>query len=384
MAGPPTGPIALVAVALVLAGLAFNIAAFPYHVYIADVYQGAAAPVAGWLSFVTKAAGFVALAKVLAAIGGPAAVKGVYVTLGWLGEPLWQNALWVLAVATMTVGNVLALWQRSVKRMLAYSSVAHSGYLLVGLLVVPEALRCWPAYLTLFPPQSLADVVVFYLAAYGIANLGAFLVLAVARVDDGHGGTREADSLADLGGLARRNMPLAIAMAIFGFSLMGLPPLVGFMAKVFVFVGAFQSGYVWLVVIAVVNAAVGVAYYLRMIAACWLDNATEGQARDRAGGPAGSLPAAPAGSLPAAPAGSPSEAHAAPRIVVAVLAVLTVLFGLVPSLLYRPMTRYRPASAEPPSQSPGMLFDDRRSATQPDAELKPWPPPDSQEDDAGP
>ncbi|MDD4891602.1 MAG: NADH-quinone oxidoreductase subunit N [Phycisphaerae bacterium] len=302
------GPIGLVAVSLVVAGLAFNIAAFPYHVYLADVYQGAAAPVSGWLAFVAKAAGFVALAKVLVAVAGPVRMFD----LGWVGEPVWQRFIAGLAVATMLASNVLALRQRSVKRMLAYSSVAHSGYILVALLVVPE------------PGETLPIVAMFYLVGYGLANLGAFLTLSAANPDD----SREADTFDDLRGLARRKMPLAVAMAIFGFSLMGLPITVGFMGKVFVFVGAYRAGFAWLVVVALINSAIGVAYYLRMVASCWLDVLD----------PASDDPS-PVGR------GSQGETAAPPRptpsLVIAVLAVLTVGFGLLPAGLFRPMASER-------------------------------------------
>jgi NADH-quinone oxidoreductase subunit N len=311
-AGGSGGSVVLmVAMGLIVAGLSFSIAAFPFHVYLADVYQGAAAPVAGWLAFVTKAAGFLALAKVLAAVAGPMTVSSP----GWHGDPHWPIVIWVLAAATMTAGNVLALWQRSIKRMLAYSSVAHSGYLLVGLLAAPTFATEAGAAST----QSLADSVIFYLVAYGLANLGAFLVLAAARVQNKNGGgRREADSYADLAGLARRNLPLAIAMAVFGFSLMGLPPTVGFMAKVFIFVGAYQSGYVVLVVFALVNAAIGVAYYLRMIAACWLGEKSAGE------------------TVSPVP---PRDPAAPPGVVIVILAVATIAFGLFPALLERPIAR---------------------------------------------
>ena len=231
-------------------------------------------------------------------------------------------------------GNVLALWQRSVKRMLAYSSVAHSGYLLVGLLAAPTFARTAAETDT----QTLADSVVFYLVAYGLANLGAFLVLAAARVqNDKSEGSREADSYADLAGLARRNLPLAIAMAIFGFSLMGLPPTVGFMAKVFIFVGAYESGYVVLVVLALVNAAVGVAYYLRMIAACWLGEEKRGQ-KPFSG-------ASEFGEECPKMASDPflrRDPAAPPGVVIAILAGAIIAFGLFPTLLDR-----RPAATRP-------------------------------------
>ena len=346
--------VVMIAMGLIVAGLSFSIAAFPFHVYLADVYQGAAAPVAGWLAFVTKAAGFLALAKVLAAVAGPMSP----ISPGWQSDPHWPIVIWVLAAATMTAGNVLALWQRSIKRMLAYSSVAHSGYLLVGLLAAPTFAKTAGEGDT----QTLADSVVFYLVAYGLANLGAFLVLSAARVRNeaggGGAGSREADSYGDLAGLAKRNLPLAIAMAIFGFSLMGLPPTVGFMAKVFIFVGAYQSGYVVLVVLALVNAAIGVAYYLRMIAACWLGESPAGETAPAAAGDCPHFrgrwrkwglspslePSQTRGTVPFVQTAeqrgqSLRDPAAPPGIVIAVLAVATIAFGLFPALLHRPIAR---------------------------------------------
>lgn len=304
-AGAGRSAVGLTAIGLVVVGLAFNIASFPYHVYIADVYQGAAAPVSGWLAFVTKAAGFVALAKILSAVAGAASPLDP----GWLSAPALRHGVAILAVATMLAGNALALWQRSVKRMLAYSSVAHSGYLLVGLLIPATA------------DEPLPPVVAFYLVGYGLANLGAFLV--VSRAGRGTGGRPgEADSFDDLRGLARRNLPAAVAIAIFGFSLMGLPPTVGFLGKVYIFVGAYRGGLGWLVVVALINSAIGAAYYLRMIAACWLDVLEDDTSASRA--------------VPG-PGTDGDNTPDAPAMVIVALSILTIAFGLFPAGLFRPM-----------------------------------------------
>ncbi|MCP4592926.1 MAG: NADH-quinone oxidoreductase subunit N [bacterium] len=249
--GTVTG-FALVGVLLVLAGLFFKVAAAPFHVYAPDVYEGAASPVSALLSFVPKLAGFVGLIHLLGALDWqlPRAVM-------WL--------LWCVAVLSMTMGNVVALLQTNVKRILAYSSVAHTGYMLIGLLVGPLA-----------GDGPLGDGVaalLFYIAVYGVMNLGAFAVLAGLRTRDGM-----AESLSDLHGLSRRYPADAVVMAICAFSLMGFPPTAGFLGKVYVFAGAFSAGpahsfsgpLLALAVIGVINSAIAAAYYLRIAAACYL------------------------------------------------------------------------------------------------------------------
>jgi len=248
----------------VIAGLSFKIAAVPFHAYVADVYEGAAAPVAGLLGFVPKFAGFIALAKVFAAVGWSLPAE-----ISWL--------LWAMAAATMTVGNALALMQRSVKRMLAYSSVAHSGYMLVALLVGPVAGQG--------PMRDGVAAMLFYIAAYGAMNLGVFALLASFRA-----GTREAETIDEIGGLARRWPGLALGLAVCAFSLMGLPPTAGFLGKLYIFSSAFslpdshpmQSAMIVLAVIGVINAAIGAAYYLRLVAALYMG--TEARETVPAGG----------------------------------------------------------------------------------------------------
>ncbi len=358
------GYVLLIGMGLVVAGLAFKIAAFPYHVYIADVYEGSAAPVAGWLSFVPKAAGFLALARLLTVIGGPAGLhdleSGAVLLSGWVAHPVWGWLIWGLAVATMTAGNVLALWQRNVKRLLAYSSVAHSGYLLVALLLVPET-----------SARQVATPLLFYLVVYGIANLGAFLVLSAVRSADPAGGTREAETFADLHGLGRRRPAMAIGMAVFVFALMGLPPTAGFLAKAYVFIGAFRTGYDWLVVIALLNAAVGAAYYLRIVGACWIGGAEEEAPGEhgQTGLAAGQSDSGDAGSGRSADRAAPPLDEAGqqpPGLVIAICAFVTLLFGVAPGQLQqwftkdlvlnigrnRPPARQQAEPADAPQQPP--------------------------------
>ncbi len=246
-------PLMLTGLVLAVVGIAFKIAAVPMHFYAADVYQGAATPVTAFLAFVPKTAGFVALVTLLNLARVDAA--------GHLPQALvWL--LWIIAALTMTIGNTLGLMQSSVKRVLAYSSIAHSGYMLVGLIVGVGG-----------PEARLGNgiaAVLFYLVAYGLATLAAFAVLGCVRVNG-----READSFADLHGLSRRQPVLAAIMLISLLSLIGLPPMVGFLGKIYLFGSALaaagdnQPEMLWLVIIAVVNSAISAVYYLRIIGACY-------------------------------------------------------------------------------------------------------------------
>ncbi len=246
--GAPLGSLATIGLLLVFAGLAFKIAAVPFHAYAADVYEGAASPVTGLLGFVPKLAGFLALIKVFA-------------VLGWSlpRELFWL--VWIVAAATMTIGNTLALLQKNVKRMLAYSSIAHTGYMLVALLVGPVAGQG--------PLHDGVAALLFYIAVYGVMNLGAFAMLGAFRVEG-----RDAETLDDISGMARRAPAASLAMAVCVFSLMGFPPTAGFLGKVYIFSSAFslpashamQHSFVVLAIIAVVNSAIAAAYYLRIVA----------------------------------------------------------------------------------------------------------------------
>ncbi|MCG3136759.1 MAG: NAD(P)H-quinone oxidoreductase subunit 2, chloroplastic [Phycisphaerae bacterium] len=247
----------LLGILLVVGGLCFKIAAVPFHAYVADVYQGASAPLVGVLAFLPKLGGFAALVQIL----------GLY---SWGHWPLpLQWALWGIAALTMTAGNVLALMQTSVKRILAYSSIAHSGYMLIGLLVGPGA------------DQSAFDdglsAMFFYIAVYGVMNLGAFAVLSALT-----SGGNEPDELQQLNGLSKSQPALALAMAICCFSLMGLPPTAGMLGKVYIFSSAFSAGsasgwgygLIVLAVIGVLNSAIGAAYYLRIVGQCYLETSS--------------------------------------------------------------------------------------------------------------
>jgi NADH-quinone oxidoreductase subunit N len=244
-------PAFLVASALVLAGFAFKVSAVPFHFWAPDVYAGAPAAVGGFLAVASKAAGFAALVRVMGSMGlkaetlvGDARLH----TLWPQGSP-FLGLVAVVAVLTMTVGNLAALRQREIKRLLAWSSIAHAGYLLLALSVWSE--------------QAVAALL-FYLVAYLFMNLAAFLLAGVLIRELGTG------DVTAFRGLGHRSPGLGIAFAVVLFSLTGLPPMFGFVAKLTVFYAVFEQGYVWLGVIGLINGAVSLYYYARILASMYL------------------------------------------------------------------------------------------------------------------
>jgi NADH-quinone oxidoreductase subunit N len=225
----PLPLLAYVAVALMFVGLGFKVAAAPFHVWTPDVYEGAPAPVVGLMSTGPKAAAFAVLLRVIFVIHMPGML--------WL--------IWVSAALSMTLGNVSALVQHNVKRLLAYSSIAHAGYLLVAFAAAPA------------PGASAA---MFYTAAYAAMNLGAFAVVSHFA----NAGERYV-TLEDYEGLGRTSPLLAATLTIFLLSLIGIPMTGGFFAKFYVFSAAVNSNLIWLTIIAVLNSGVGAYYYLRII-----------------------------------------------------------------------------------------------------------------------
>lgn len=242
-------PLAIAGV-MIIAGLGFRITAVPFHFYAPDVFQGCQVSGAALLSVIPKIAGFTALVRLLIV---PMRLTGI--ESGWLIVPATEPLLWWLAVVTMFAGNLLALVQTDVRRMLAYSSVSHAGYMLVGLTV---------GYHTTASPNGL-EALGFYLAVYSVMTLGAFAALAAAGRPD-----RKLETIDDLAGLARTRPGVAIMLAVCLFSLTGLPPTAGFLAKLNLFLAAWgqdsESGQ-WLAGLLAVNAAIGAGYYLRLIAA---------------------------------------------------------------------------------------------------------------------
>jgi NADH-quinone oxidoreductase subunit N len=224
-------------VALLIVGFGFKVAAVPFHAWTPDVYEGAPTTITAFMAVGVKAAAFAAFARVF------------LVAFGSVQE-YWQWILWALAVVTMTVGNVTALVQNNVKRMLAYSSIAHAGYLLVALVAGGE---------------TGGAALMYYLVAYGLMNMGAFaVVVAVSRRGEPN------EEFDDYAGLGSRHPGLALAMTIFMLSLTGIPPLVGFTGKFYVFGAAVQSGFIWLAVIGVLNSVVSAYYYIRVIVTMYM------------------------------------------------------------------------------------------------------------------
>ncbi len=252
---------AVVGLLLAMAGLSFKVAVVPFHAYAPDVYEGAASPLTGLLGFLPKLAGFVALIRLLT-------------VCHWALPDSLMWMMWIMAVATMIFGNVLALLQTNVKRILAYSSISHSGYMMIGLLVGPV--------LGEGPMHDGVAAVLFYIVIYGLMNLGAFAVLSGLNVRG-----EAAETLDDLAGLSRRAPMMAIAMAVCAFSLMGFPPTAGFLGKVYIFSSAFSLSdahpfhgpLVTLAVIGVINSAIGAVYYLRIAGYCFLREPGDGLKR---------------------------------------------------------------------------------------------------------
>jgi NADH-quinone oxidoreductase subunit N len=223
--------LAFAVVALVLVGLAFKVSLVPFHFWAPDVYEGSPTPVAGFLSTASKAAGFAVLVRLF------------FVAFPDFA-PSWTLILAALSAITMTVGNLLAISQTNIKRLLAYSSIAHAGYALIGVVAFS---------------QLGAASVVFYLAAYIVTNLLAFgIVMAFNRITG-------LENLEDYAGMSRRNPWLALMMLAAFLSLSGMPPFGGFVAKVFVFAAGVEANYIWLVVVGILNSIVGVYYYLNAL-----------------------------------------------------------------------------------------------------------------------
>jgi NADH-quinone oxidoreductase subunit N len=226
-------PIALVGLGLLLIGFGFKVAAVPFQWWTPDVYHGAPTSVTAFMSVGAKAAGFAALMRVLVVSFDNA------FTLDW------QLAVAVLAVITMTIGNIAALAQKDVKRMLAYSSIAHAGYILVG--VVPGS-------------TDGVTGILFYLMSYAFMNIGAFAVITVFERRNEIGST-----LGDYAGLGGRKPLLALAMALFMFSLTGIPPFIGFWGKLYVFRAAVEANWSWLAAAGMLNSAISAFYYLAVV-----------------------------------------------------------------------------------------------------------------------
>ena len=233
-------PMLVVGAALVLVGIVFKVSAVPFHAWTPDAYEGAPTPATTFMAVAVKAGAFAMLIRVLVLALGDA---------GWTSWASgWPPVIATLAVLTMTVANVIAGRQESVKRMLAYSSIAHAGYALVGVTAILRS-----------PEDGVASVL-FYLLTYTVSTAGAFgsLIFCGSR-------GREAVSYDDLSGLGKRHPAAALAFALFLLSLAGIPPTAGFFGKWFVFRAAIDGGLYWLAIVALVNSVIGAYYYLRVL-----------------------------------------------------------------------------------------------------------------------
>jgi len=257
-AGPGGATLLVLALVFILAGLGYKLAVVPFHAWSPDVYQGAPTVVTAFIATASKAAGFVLLFRLLTVAFPSLATLPVELgeTLGRFAATFggWTGALALIALLTIVFGNLAALPQSNAKRLLAYSSIAHAGFLLLALLPFAES----------DGPQWATSSLLYYLIVYTVTNLGAFGALAL--IDRTVGG----DDLADLAGLARRNLGLAALLAVFVLSLAGIPPLSGFFAKFYVFMAAWRAGAVWIVVVAVIATVVALYYYLRIIKAIFV------------------------------------------------------------------------------------------------------------------
>jgi NADH-quinone oxidoreductase subunit N len=271
----------ILAVILVVAGVGFKIAAVPFHMWAPDVYEGAPTPVTAFLSVGSKAASFAMLLRIF--LEGLPSMSAD-----------WTLLFYALAIVTMTVGNLAALTQSNLKRMLAYSSIAHAGYLLIGVVAAGAGYA-----------RGVTAALV-YLFIYSFMQLGAFAIIVLMRRKDVIG-----DELKDLSGLSTRRPLAAFAMLLFMLSLGGIPPTAGFMGKFWLFSAAIESGYVWLAVIGVLNSAVSLYYYIRVVVFMYLKKDVTGSE----------------------PVFSPSLALALTAAVVA-----TIVLGVYPQLLFNVAT----------------------------------------------
>ena len=240
-----SSPVLLIGLALLITGFGFKIASVPFQMWVPDVYEGAPTPITAYLSVASKAAGFAVLARVLlTAFGMPA----------WLHND-WAIIIAVLAALTMTVGNIVALVQTNIKRLLGYSSIAQAGYLMVGLAAMGLAAQ---------GDSIIRSGLLFFLFSYTVTNLGAFIaIIAISNKIN-------SDTIDDYSGMAKRAPLLATGLTICLISLTGLPPTAGLIAKIYIFNGAVDQGLLWLVIIAVINSCISAYYYFKVIKVMWM------------------------------------------------------------------------------------------------------------------
>lgn len=290
LAGKGLDPLLVVAIVMVVIGFGFKVAAVPFHLWAPDAYQGAPTPSAAFIASGSKVASFFIFAKVLAVGFAGKEIAGSGAWHGYVAG--WIPVVAIVAALSMVLGNLVAIVQTSVRRLIAYSAIAHAGYMLLAIVSNNE--------------QSLASLI-YYAVTYGLTTIGAFGVVAV--VEQGTGG----EKLSDFAGLSRRAPVVSFCMLIFMLSLAGIPPLAGFFGKFYVFsaalrAGAANLGLLWLVILAVTMSAVSLYYYLQVLKQIYVKDAVRG-------------------------AGDLIKPSVLTQIVLAVLAALVILFGCAPNLL---------------------------------------------------
>jgi NADH-quinone oxidoreductase subunit N len=276
-------PALLMGIVMLIAGFGFKIAAVPFQMWVPDVYEGAPTTITAYLSVGSKAAGFAIILRVFYSA---------------FGIPEWLSVNWgaifaALAVISMVIGNVVAIPQTNIKRMLGYSSIAQAGYLMVGLATFGFA-----------PASSILGQsgVLFFLASYALTNLGAFIaVIAITNKIN-------SDNIADFAGMGKRAPVLALALTLCLISLIGMPPAAGFMAKFYIFRAAVMHDLLWLVIIAVINSVISAYYYLRVVKVMWFGEAASEEKVPSSG---------------------------APRLALFLCCLGVLLLGIVPGLLMR-------------------------------------------------
>ena len=240
-------PALMLGIILVTAGFGFKISAVPFQMWAPDVYEGAPTPITGFLSVASKAAGFAVILRVFYSMMESASFSVD-----------WANLIAIISVLSMTIGNLIAIRQTNIKRMLAYSTIAQAGYLMVGL----AAITTLPGGDDMAGPSGI----LFYLAGYAMTNLTAFgVIIAVTNLKDD-------DLISSFSGLGRKHPFLAAALTLSMISLIGIPPTVGFMAKVYIFGSAIDTGFAWLAVAGVINSVISAYYYLRVVKIMFLSD----------------------------------------------------------------------------------------------------------------
>jgi NADH-quinone oxidoreductase subunit N len=276
-------PALLMGIVLMIAGFGFKIAAVPFQMWVPDVYEGAPTTITAYLSVGSKAAGFAIILRVFYSA---------------LGMPDWLSANWgmifaVLSVISMVIGNVVAIPQTNIKRLLGYSSIAQAGYLMVGLATL--------GFASSVSIQGQSGIL-FFLASYALTNLGAFIAVIIIS------GKINSDAIDDYAGMGRRAPLLALALTLCLVSLIGMPPAAGFMAKFYIFSSAVQNDLLWLVVIAAINSVISAYYYLRVVKVMWFGKPASGEKVPSSG---------------------------APRFALFVCCLGVLLLGIIPGLLMR-------------------------------------------------